>query len=88
MKIVGTIKLHDSLNKTNKLWDLQVNHQLFALAKVSVTDCASDEIVSCAWDGMTYIVDQHLNFVRFQFPDRVCAFTAGKDRSPRSPPTI
>ena len=37
----------------------------------------SDEIVVCAWDGMTYIVDQQRNSVRFQFEQNVSAFTAG-----------
>ena len=31
----------------------------------------------CAWDGMTYIVDQQRNSVRFQFEQNVSAFTAG-----------
>jgi len=37
-----------------------------------------DEIVVCAWDGMTYIVDQGRNVVRYQFEDNVLAFCAGK----------
>ena len=32
----------------------------------------------CAWDGMTYIVDQQRNSVRFQFEQNVSAFTAGE----------
>ena len=31
----------------------------------------------CAWDGMTYIVDQQRNSVRFQFEQNVSAFAAG-----------
>jgi len=38
-----------------------------------------DEIVVCAWDGMTYIVDQGRNVVRYQlFEDNISAFCAGK----------
>jgi len=37
-----------------------------------------DEIVVCAWDGMTYIVDQGRNVVRYQFEENVSAFCAGK----------
>lgn len=37
----------------------------------------SDEIVACAWDGMTYIVDQKRNIVRYKFEQNVSAFTAG-----------
>ena len=36
-----------------------------------------DEIVGCAWDGMTYIVDQKRNVVKFNFGENVCAFCAG-----------
>ena len=37
----------------------------------------TDEIVVCAWDGMTYNVDQQRNSVRFQLEQNVSAFTAG-----------
>ena len=37
-----------------------------------------DEIVVCAWDGMTYIVDQGRNVVRYQFEENVSAFCAGE----------
>lgn len=30
-----------------------------------------------SWDGMTYIIDQYQNFVRFKLEDRVCLFIAG-----------
>lgn len=34
------------------------------------------EIVSCAWDGFTCIYDFDSNVVRYQFEERVQAFTA------------
>jgi len=37
-----------------------------------------DEIVVCACDGMTYIVDQGRNVVRYQFEENVSAFCVGK----------
>ena len=37
----------------------------------------TDEIVVCAWDGMTYNLDQQRNSVRFQLEQNVSAFTAG-----------
>ena len=40
--------------------------------------CGGDEIVGCAWDGMTYIVDQKRNVVKFNFGENVCAFSAGE----------
>ena len=37
-----------------------------------------DEIVVCAWDGTTYILDHSRNMVRYKFEDNVCAFKAGQ----------
>lgn len=37
-----------------------------------------DEIVVCAWDGMTYIIDQKRNVVKYHVGENVCAFLAGK----------
>jgi hypothetical protein len=36
-----------------------------------------DLIVVTSWDGMTYIIDQYQNFIRFKLEDRVCLFIAG-----------
>jgi len=35
-------------------------------------------MVVCSWDGTTYLIDQEMNLVEFQFEDQVSAFTAGK----------
>ena len=43
-----------------------------------VQNNGEDEIVVCGWDGMTYIVDQQQNIVRYLFEEAVCAFCAGK----------
>lgn len=70
------------------LWSLQVDHQLFSLAKLDVTGNGKDEVVCCSWDGQTYIVNLGREAVRYQFEDNVTAFTAGyyavdgKDNSP------
>jgi KICSTOR complex protein ITFG2 len=56
------------------LWNLHINHQLFAVYPFGA---ANDKIATCAWNGMTYIVDQQRNMVRFRFPERVCTFVAG-----------
>ena len=37
-----------------------------------------DEVVFCAWDGQTYIVDHAQEVVRFQLGENAAAFTAGK----------
>ena len=38
----------------------------------------SEEVVACAWDGQTYIIDQNRTVVRFQFDENVNAFCAGE----------
>lgn len=37
----------------------------------------NEEVIVCAWDGLTYIVDRHQNVVRYQFEENVAAFCAG-----------
>lgn len=59
------------------LWAMQVDHQIFALCRLDVTGDGADEIVACAWDGQTYILDQQQNSVRFHFEEPVRAFCTG-----------
>lgn len=70
----GTIML---VQDENILWAMQVDHQIFALCRLDVTNDGSDEIIACAWDGQTYILDQQRNSVRFQFEEPVRAFCTG-----------
>lgn len=72
----GTLKLMDSSEQL--LWSVQVDHQLFALQKLDVTGDGRDEVVACAWDGQTYIIDHNRTVVRFQFDENVNAFCAGQ----------
>lgn len=58
-------------------WNLQVDHQLFAVCGLDVTEDGKDEVIACAWDGNTYIVCQNTDCVRFTFHEPVNAFTAG-----------
>lgn len=58
-------------------WNLQVDHQLFAVCGLDVTGDGRDEVVACAWDGNTYIVCESTDCVRFTFHEPVNAFTAG-----------
>jgi hypothetical protein len=60
------------------LWELQVDYELFSLQLMDMTGDGNDELIACSWDGMTYIVDQLQNVVKFKFEESVCAFTAGK----------
>ncbi|XP_061106609.1 KICSTOR complex protein ITFG2 isoform X2 [Conger conger] len=72
----GTLKLMDSSEQL--LWSVQVDHQLFALQKLDVTGDGREEVVACAWDGQTYIIDHNRMVVRFQFDENVNAFCAGQ----------
>ena len=54
-----------------------VDHHLSALCRLDVTGDGADEIIACAWDGQTYILDQQRNSVRFQFEEPVKGFCAG-----------
>ncbi|KAG7456029.1 hypothetical protein MATL_G00247360 [Megalops atlanticus] len=72
----GTLKLMDTSEQL--LWSVQVDHQLFALQKLDVTGDGREEVVACAWDGQTYIIDHNRMVVRFQFDENVNAFCAGQ----------
>ncbi|KAJ1165938.1 hypothetical protein NDU88_006355 [Pleurodeles waltl] len=71
----GTLKLMEGTDKL--LWSVQVDHQLFALEKLDVTGNGHEEVVACAWDGQTYIIDHNRTVVRFQVDENVSAFCAG-----------
>ncbi|XP_055973842.1 KICSTOR complex protein ITFG2 [Sorex fumeus] len=71
----GTLKLMEGADKL--LWSVQVDHQLFALEKLDVTGDGQEEVVACAWDGQTYIIDQSRTVVRFQVDENIRAFCAG-----------
>ncbi|XP_019371582.1 PREDICTED: integrin-alpha FG-GAP repeat-containing protein 2 isoform X1 [Gavialis gangeticus] len=71
----GTLKLMEGADKL--LWSVQVDHQLFALEKLDVTGDGHEEVVACAWDGQTYIIDHNRTVARFQVDENVSAFCAG-----------
>lgn len=43
-----------------------------------------EEVVACAWDGQTYIIDHNRTVVRFQVDENIRAFCAGGP-PPRAP---
>lgn len=59
------------------LWSVQVDHQLFALEKLDVTGNGHEEVVTCTWDGQTYVIDHNRTVIRFQVNENICAFCAG-----------
>lgn len=54
---------------------------LFTLYCVFLQGDGREEVVACAWDGQTYIIDHNRSVVRFQFDENVNAFCAGEDPS-------
>ncbi|KAG8438480.1 hypothetical protein GDO86_004883 [Hymenochirus boettgeri] len=72
----GTLKLMQGSDRL--LWSVQVDHQLFALEKLDVTGNGQEEVVACAWDGQTYIIDHKRMVLRFQVEENVSAFCAGQ----------
>uniref|UniRef100_A0A8C2NNK2 Integrin alpha FG-GAP repeat containing 2 n=1 Tax=Capra hircus TaxID=9925 RepID=A0A8C2NNK2_CAPHI len=71
----GTLKLMEEADRL--LWSVQVDHQLFALEKLDITGNGHEEVVACAWDGQTYIIDHNRTVVRFQVDENIRAFCAG-----------
>jgi hypothetical protein len=71
----GSIMMQEE--NSSILWQRHVEHQLFALSMVDLTNDGQQEIVAASWDGMTYIFDQRANCVEFQVEERVAAFVAG-----------
>ncbi|OXB72239.1 UNVERIFIED_CONTAM: hypothetical protein H355_013418 [Colinus virginianus] len=71
----GTLKLMEGADRL--LWSVQVDHQLFALEKLDVTGNGHEEVIACAWDGQTYIIDHNRTVARFQADENVSAFCAG-----------
>ena len=43
---------------------VQVDHQLMCLSSLDVTGDGVPEVVSCSWDGQTYIISQDRQAVR------------------------
>ncbi|KAM4671038.1 KICSTOR complex protein ITFG2 isoform 2-T2 [Amazona ochrocephala] len=72
---IWTLKLMEGADKL--LWSVQVDHQLFALEKLDVTGNGHEEVIACAWDGQTYIIDHNRTVARFQADENVSAFCAG-----------
>lgn len=70
----GVVRL---LKNEQKQWELQVDHSLFSIGKLDMTGNGEDEVVVCAWDGTTYIVDHKRNCVRFWFDQNVSTFNCG-----------
>ncbi|XP_018321786.1 KICSTOR complex protein ITFG2 [Agrilus planipennis] len=59
------------------LWAMAVDHQIFALEKIDITEKNSDDVIASTWDGYTYILDQDRNSVRFQVGESIQAFCSG-----------
>lgn len=56
---------------------IAVDHQIFALTKLDVTQNGLHDIIACTWDGFTYILDENKSTARFQLNESVQAFETG-----------
>lgn len=54
-------------------WFLTLWHPVFDLFQGN----GLEEVVACAWDGQTYIIDHNRTVVRFQVDENIRAFCAG-----------
>lgn len=70
----GNVSLMD---QEQILWTLPLEKNLLTLSKLDITSDGYEEIITCAWDGSTYIIDSEKNIVKFQFPESVMAFNVG-----------
>ena len=62
-----------------KFWMIWLANFKFLMIWLVVSQCDGwDEVVACAWDGQTYIIDHTQQSIRFHLKENVCAFTAGK----------
>ncbi|XP_074660134.1 KICSTOR complex protein ITFG2-like isoform X1 [Tubulanus polymorphus] len=58
-------------------WFMQLEQQFFSLGKLDVMGDGQDEVVTCSWDGQTYIINYNKEVIRFLFDENVAAFCAG-----------
>ena len=70
----GNVSLMD---QEQILWTLPLEKNLLTLSKLDITSDGYEEIITCGWDGSTYIIDSEKNIVKFQFPESVMAFNVG-----------
>ena len=52
-------------------------HQWLAMSKVDVTRNGDEEVILCASNGVTYVIDKLRDIVSFEFSENVAAFCAG-----------
>ncbi|XP_033123033.1 KICSTOR complex protein ITFG2-like [Anneissia japonica] len=66
------------IQEDKMVWSYKLDHQLFSLTTLDITGDGKDEVLCCAWNGLTYIADQDNNIANFRFEGNVSAFCAGK----------
>ncbi|XP_071955455.1 KICSTOR complex protein ITFG2-like isoform X2 [Antedon mediterranea] len=66
------------IQEDEMVWSYKLDHQLFSLTALDITGDGKDEVLCCAWNGMTYIADQEQNIAKFRFDGNVAAFCAGR----------
>jgi hypothetical protein len=84
----STLVVAATLEGDISVWDVATNNlcwyetvgsnhgNIFALESIDVTGDGIDELISCAWDGTTYIFDRKCDCAVHDFDENVLAFTA------------
>ena len=58
-------------------WSMNLQHNFFTVQKLDITGNRKDEVIFCASNGETFIMDQYENVVNFSFGQDISAFCAG-----------
>jgi hypothetical protein len=80
--LTGSIRIHEGYRC---IYETHVDRQLFsvALLELGLQDVGgagsvlTTVAVASSWDGATFLVSPDRSICNFQFPERLCAFTAG-----------
>lgn len=54
-----------------------IEHEVFCLNKMSITDISPDYLITCSWNGDTFIIDQKKQVSTFKLGEHITAFCSG-----------
>eukprot|EP00039_Didymoeca_costata_P015451 m.263135 g.263135 ORF g.263135 m.263135 type:complete len:401 (-) comp16226_c2_seq33:994-2196(-) len=70
----GYVGLHTT---KDVIWNRRLEAQLFAISLLPQTKDRPECLASCAWNGLTFLLDYEGNLVRFELGKEICAFVTG-----------
>ncbi|XP_025415225.1 KICSTOR complex protein ITFG2-like isoform X1 [Sipha flava] len=59
------------------IWSKNIEHEVFYLNKLSITESGSDFLIACSWNGETFIIDQKKQVSTFKLGEPITAFCSG-----------